>query len=238
MNIWMAFNGYDWSVETLGERGSLAYIGPDWAAAASSPARLFKFTTAEGGIRVPLVVSGPGVAAARKHAAPAFVTDMAPTILDLVGVTAPPEDGVVPITGASLRPVLEGRAERTHGLDRPVGVEVAGNAALFKGDHKIVRNAPPHGDGGWHLYDVANDPGETRDLSTTEPARFAAMVDDYAAYAKTMGVLDMPPGYDVQSQVERNALARQIEFYWWVPTLVVLLLGGLGLGIWRRRAAR
>ena len=115
---------------------------------------------------------------------------------------------------------------------------MAGNAALFKGDHKIVRNAPPHGDGGWHLYDVANDPGETRDLSAAEPTRLAAMIDDYAAYAKTMGVLEMPPGYDVQRQVERNALARQIGFYWWVPTVVVLLLVGLGLRIRRRRAAR
>jgi len=224
MNIWMAFHGYSWDVETLGEKGSLAFVGPEWAAALSSPGRLFKFTTAEGGLRVPFVVAGPGVAPARTQAAPAFVTDVAPTILDYAGVAPTSATGELAITGRSLRPVLEGGADRTHPVDAPVGVEVAGNAALFKGDHKIVRNAPSHGDGGWHLYDVAQDPGETRDLSTVDPQRFAAMVDDYAAYVKTMGVLELPPGYNVQRQIERNALMRQLGFYWWV---LVAVAGGV-----------
>lgn len=238
MNIWMAFHGYSWEVETLGERGSLAFVGPDWAAALSSPARLFKFTTAEGGLRVPFVVAGPGVATARTHAAPAFVTDVAPTILDYAGVTATSAAGEIAITGRSLRPVLEGHAERAHPIDAPVGVEVAGNAALFKGYHKIVRNAPPHGDGRWHLYDVAKDPGETADLSTADPPRVEAMVRDYAAYVKTMGVLELPDGYDVQRQIERNALMRQLGFYWWVLAAIAVGLAVAALRIWRAFARR
>ena len=241
MNIWMAFHGYRWDVDTLGERGSLAFVGPNWAAALSSPGRLFKFTTAEGGLRVPFVVAGPGVAAARMQAAPAFVTDVAPTILDYAGVAPTSATGEIAITGRSLRSVLEGGADRTHPVDAPVGIEVAGNAALFKGDHKIVRNAPPHGDGGWHLYDVAQDPGETRDLSKAETQRFAAMVDDYGSYVKSMGVLELPPGYNVQRQIEKNALMRQLGFYWWVLALVALGLAFAAVRIWRvlaRRPAR
>jgi arylsulfatase/uncharacterized sulfatase len=238
MNVWMALNGYSWDVETLGERGSLAFVGPDWAAALSSPARLFKFTAAEGGLRVPFVVAGPGVAGARIQAAPVFVTDVAPTILDYAGVAATSGTGEIAITGRSLRPVLEGRAERAHPVDAPVGVEVAGNAALFKGDHKIVRNAPPHGDGEWHLYDVAKDPGETADLSTAEPQRFAAMVTDYATYVKTMGVLELPPGYDVQRQIEWNALMRQLGFYWWVLAAAAAALAVLATRLWRSFARR
>src|SRR5690606_5024297 len=111
--------------------------------------------------RVPLVIAGPGVTPGTRVRTPTFVTDVTPTILEIAGVSA--EGGGVPITGRSLGPVLRGEAERAHPVDAPVGVEVAGNAALFKGDMKLVRNMPPWGDGAWHLYDIARDPGETED---------------------------------------------------------------------------
>ena len=59
------------------------------------------------------------------------------------------------------------------------------------------------------------------------------MIEDYGTYTKTMGVLDVPAGYDVHRQIETNALTRQLGFYWWVLALVVLLLVGLGALIWR-----
>ena len=233
MNIWMALNGYDWNVDKLGEKGSLGFIGPNWAAAVSSPGGLFKFHTTEGGLRVPFIIAGPGIPAAKKLPAPAFVTDVAPTILDYAGVDATPAKGTVAITGASLRPVLEGKTERTHGLDTPIGVEVAGNAALFKGDYKIVRNAPPRGDGKWRLYDVAKDPGETNDLSTAEHEQFKTMLADYKSYTEQMGVLEVPPGYSVQHQVLTNALMKQLGFYWWARALIAFVLIGAIALIWR-----
>src|SRR3546814_6692532 len=87
--------------------------------------------------------------------------------------------------------MLEGAADGVHG-DAPLGYELAGNAALFRGDFKLVRNLPPIGDGGWRLYDIRTDPGETRDLSTAMPDRFAAMQADYRSFAPENGVLDMP----------------------------------------------
>src|SRR5262249_30205331 len=149
-----------------GQRGSLSYIGPQWASAAASPGDLFKFYTTEGGTRVPFVVAGPGVESGRRIDTPAFVTDIAPTVLDAASV---PTEGRVTITGRSLGPVLRGDAERTHPADAPVGMEVSGQAALFKGDMKLVRNGAQYGDGGWHVYDIARDPGETNDLSPSKP---------------------------------------------------------------------
>jgi len=226
MNLWMAPNGYDWSVDTLGEKGSLGFIGPDWAAALSSPGKLFKFYTTEGGLRVPFIIAGPGIATAKKLSALVFVTDVSPTILDFAGVDSAPAEGTVAITGQSLRAVLEGKAEFAHAVDAPVGVEVAGNAALFKGDHKIVRNAPPYGDDKWRLYDLAKDPGEATDLSATSPNLLAAMLDDYKAYTERMGVLEVPPGYNVQHQVVMNVIARRLSFSWWVLVLAASLLAG------------
>jgi len=129
--------------------------------------------------------------------------------------------------------VLDGTSERARPDDAPFGVEVAGNAALFKGDYKIVRNGPPLGDGEWKLYDLAADPGETNDLAKTEPERVKAMLADYDTYKQEMGVLDLPEGYSVQRQVEKNAIARQLGFYWWVLVLFAVVLIGALYGVWR-----
>ena len=232
MNIWMALNGYSWSEDNLGEKGSLGFVGRDWAAALSSPGSLYKFHTTEGGLHVPLIVSGAGIAAT-KIKSTAFVTDITPTILDLTGVATSTAAGAVAITGASLRSVMAGQAVRTHGEDTPVGVEVAGNSALFKGDYKIALNAPPHGDGKWRLFNLATDPGETKDLSTAEPERLQQMLVDYQAYKQRMGVLDVPSGYSVQGQVLTNALKKQLSAYWWVLAIAAMLLIGLLFLVWR-----
>src|SRR3546814_16564504 len=100
--------------------------------------------------------------------------------------------------------MLEGMEGSVHG-DAPLGYELAGNAALFRGRYKLVRNRPPIGDGGWRLYDIGADPGETRDLSAAMPDRFAAMQADYRAFAQENGVLDMPPGYTAAEQIKRYA---------------------------------
>lgn len=237
MNVWMALNGYDWKADNLGEKGSLAFIGPEWAASVSSPSKLFKFYTTEGGLRVPFVIAGPGIAAGKKQS-PAFVTDVTPTILDFAGVAAPATEGAVPISGRTLRGVLEGTAARAHPDDAGIGIEVAGNAALFKGDYKIVRNGGALGDPEWRLYNLAADPGETKDLSKDDPARFADMIAAYKAYTEQMGVLPMPDGYNVQRQVAKNAIARQLSFYWWVLALAALVLIGAAVGVWRFVARR
>jgi arylsulfatase/uncharacterized sulfatase len=233
MNIWMALNGYNWSVDTLGEKGSLAFIGPEWAASVSSPSKLFKFYTTEGGLRVPFVIAGPGIAPALKSTAPAFVTDVTPTILDFAGLGTPATDGTVPITGRTLRAVLDGTATRAHPEDAGIGVEVAGNAALFKGDYKIVKNGGALGDNEWRLYNLAIDPGETKDLSKDDPDRLKDMLAAYQTYTEQMGVLPLPEGYNVQRQIMRNVIARQLGFYWWILAIAAVALIALGWGLWR-----
>lgn len=59
----------------------------------------------EESIRVPLIASGPGIAAGRRVDAMTLNVDLAPTLLDLAGVERPEA-----MQGASLKPFLEGRA--------------------------------------------------------------------------------------------------------------------------------
>ncbi|MBI1361576.1 MAG: sulfatase-like hydrolase/transferase [Alphaproteobacteria bacterium] len=242
MDLWMGLHGYDWKLDDLGLKGSLNYIGPEWAGAAASPGILFKFYTAEGGVHAPLIVSGPGIAAGARTAAQAFVTDVAPTILDLTGVPDTHAPGGIPMWGRSLAPVLDGQANTVHGPDDPVGFEVSGNASLFRGDYKLVRDMPPYGDGQWRLFNLAADPGETSDLAASRPDLFTEMKRDYAAYAKKAGVLELPEGYDVQQQIVKNAIGKQVRRYGGGlaaagAAIVLVLAAGLWL-VLRRRGKR
>ena len=191
---------YDLATANIGRRGSFAAIGPGWASAAASPLSGYKFSATEGGLRVPLIIAWPGNAEIRAGGISnglAHVTNILPTLTELAGV--PGHGGswqgkaVEPVTGRSLVPMLNGQPGSVHG-DAPLGYELSGNAALFRGDYKLVRNLAPTGDGKWRLFNLKVDPGETRDLAATDPDRFAAMMVDYRVYAKANGVLDMPAG--------------------------------------------
>lgn len=236
MRFWMARNGYHNDVETLGEPGSLAHIGPEWASAASSPGRLFKFQATEGGLRVPLIVSGPGVHARAGFVdAPAFVIDLAPTVLDAAGALERPQS----LDGVTLLPLLRGAPDGSLEA-RDVGMEVSGNAALFRGDFKLSRVTLPYGDERWKLFDIRRDPGETRDLARDIPDMFDAMMLAYRRYADAVGVIPPPPGFNPVEQVTANALRRQLGFYRLeiVLLLALIVVPVLALRIRRRRRQR
>ncbi len=236
---WLAFH-YKQDTETLGAKGTIGIPGPGWASASASPLYTYKFWSGEGGIRTPMLISGPPVRQAN-HIATALthVTDITPTLLDLAQVKAPGASyqgaAVEPITGMSLLPLLQGSASAVRKPEQPLGYELSGNAALFKGKLKLVRNMPSLGDGLWHLYDLSQDPGETQDISAKLPQEFAAMQADYAAYEKANQVLEMPSGYTPQRQVFINSVLR-----YWLPVFgkqalgVVLALVAL-LVWWRLR---
>ncbi|WP_417490588.1 arylsulfatase [Maricaulis sp.] len=225
---WMSLHGYSRELENLGERGSYAFIGPEWAMAAAAPFNLFKFYVSEGGLRVPFVIAGPGIEAGGSSAAAGFVTDVTPTILDLAGLS----DDTQALTGRSLRQVISGESPTAYQPHEAIGFEVSGNSALFRGDYKLVRNMPPWGDGGWQLFDLSLDPGETRDLAGDRPDVLASMLADYNIYAATNGVLELPDNYDIHNQITINALKRQLEFYGWQLALVLVFgLGAIAAGI-------
>ncbi len=216
---WMRRQGYSQSVETLGGPGTFGAIGPGWASAAAAPGALYKFYASEGGLRVPLVLAGPSLPQGRTERAFTLISDIAPTLLDLAGVA----DTGPPMHGRSLRPVLQGQASAIYGPQDPIGIEAAGEAALFKGDYKLTRNAGPWGDPTWRLYDIVRDPGETRDLAAEQPARVAEMLADYEAYAEAVGAAEVPEGFSADRQVAAN-LGLHILADFRTPLLV-----GLGL---------
>jgi arylsulfatase/uncharacterized sulfatase len=195
-----------------------------------------------------MIIAGvPGMVSNHTAKALSHVNDIVPTLLELAGV--PAHDGryrgrpVEPLVGHSLVPLLTGRVDRVHAADEAIGYELAGSAALFKGDFKLVRNGAPLGDGQWHLFDLQADPGEAHDLRDSQPDRYKALQADYAEYARRNGVLPMPEGFDLQKTALRYALHHGL-----LPKLRPAAPWGLGgllaavLGVFwlrrRRRAAR
>ena len=239
MGLYNLISGYNADIETMGEKGSLVSIGPEWASAAASPGKLFKFYSSDGGIRVPLIISGAGIPQAENRGSFAMVTDIVPTLLELIGVVERNGSDPTLITGRSLVPVIHRNAEFTYGPDDAVGLEVAGNAALFKGSYKLSRNMPPHGDGVWRLFDIQQDPGETRDLAAEKPELLAQLMDDYRDYASDYGVQEMPQRYDAVGQIFINTLRVYSKSYGTLMliagALLVLVLAWL---VWHIRRSR
>jgi len=231
--LWMKSVGYSMAAEGLGGRGTYAAIGPGWASAAAAPGAFYKFYASEGGTRVPLIVSGPGVRKAATTHAFSIITDITPTLLDFAGVP-PAAAPAPPLEGRSLRPVLTGAATAAHDPRTPVGLEAAGDAALFKGDLKLTRNAGALGDPSWRLYDIVRDPGETRDLTAAMPDRAAEMLADYRAYAARVGVAEIPPGYTADREITKNiALSIARKFALELAVGVVAIVAAIGFIVHR-----
>lgn len=201
LDEWFNDVGYNADYETLGERGSFNAIGPSNASIAASPLAYYKFHASEGGLRVPLVMSGPGINYQGTMTDEfVFVTDLTPTILELVGVNNHNGnwDGkeVEPIIGSGFSRFLAGNSVQIHDASEAIGYELGGNSALFKGDYKIVINPTSQNESAWHLFNIKSDPGETKDLATGQADLLAEMLSDYEAYVEANNVLPMPEGYN------------------------------------------
>ncbi len=211
---WLKDQNYRTDYETLGTRGSFNRIGQSFASASASPLAYYKWHSGEGGVRVPLIISGGSVSRESNlkggiSNAFTYLTDIMPTILEVTGIKHPGRNykgrKIEPLTGKSLLPLTLGQANRVYKADEPIGYELLGNKALYKGDYKVVFNRDPYvGDSSWHLYNIVKDPGETKDLRVDLPELFAHMKADYYSYAANNGVLPIPEGYNQLRQLLIN----------------------------------
>ena len=233
MKMWLKYVGYNQDYERLGEKGSYNYIGAEFASAAASPSSFFKFYAGEGGLRVPLIFSGPKIPSDTSIVAFSMITDITPTILSLAGIDKPEIALAGSMTGKNLFPVIKGEIENAYASNESIGMEAAGQCALFKGDLKLVRNGRPYGDGEWRMYNLKKDPGETYDLKNEQPQNFAELINDYSDYTKKYGVLEMGINYEPLNEIQNKFVAKLGKSIRpWLLGFVLLLVGFI---YWRRR---
>lgn len=154
-----------------GRAGSQFHVGGADPVFFESTAGLrgYKGSVYEGGIRVPLLARLPGrVKAGAVDPTPSYFADWFPTLCEAAGFETPSG-----LDGISFWPVLTGGAgsESARALKsrRPmvwVFPEYGGQVAVRMGDFKVVRQRlKTKTPGPWEVYDLAQDPGERRDLA-------------------------------------------------------------------------
>jgi arylsulfatase A-like enzyme len=137
----------------------------------NAPLRDGKGSLYEGGVRVPLVVSGPGgMPGGASSSAVVTSADLFPTLLDVLELPAP--EGAA-FDGVSFAGVLAGGPKP----DRDCIFNFQPNdkaalrpaASVRRGEWKLIRWFTPDSVPALELYDLDADIGETRDLSRERP---------------------------------------------------------------------
>ncbi len=146
------------------------------------PFRGMKTEVYEGGIRSPLWLHWPArLSPERRSERPAAHIDVMPTILEACGVPLP---NGVQIDGRSLLPLLGDDAEQAEAdwPDRTLVIQAHRGAIPQRYNHFMIRddrwklinnsgfgNEQLPGEPEFSLYDLREDPGETRDLADKHP---------------------------------------------------------------------
>ena len=173
-----------------------------WAQAANTPLKRYKQNTHAGGIRTPLVMRLPdGFPRGTRRHGFQHVTDILPTVLDLVGVSAPDSIGghaQMPFDGISFAPELrgdrDGSGESGESRPRTQYFETVGHRAVVRDGWKAVayhRRGEDFDTDQWELYHLDEDFSEHDDLAQERPDKLSELVDAWWAEARRHQVLPL-----------------------------------------------
>jgi arylsulfatase A-like enzyme len=164
-----------------------------------------KGTVLDGGLRVPLVVRGPGVKAGACSHVRASTVDILPTIASLAGVRTPLPSG---IEGGNLAGVFAGDSRPVKRLCEDFVVhfphydkdELGPASVLYSGSDKLVRL---YEGGELRLFDMDSDRSERRNVAKDNPGKVAALDRRLSVYLETVHAqFPSPnPGYDPSAPV-------------------------------------
>lgn len=171
-----------------------------WAQAGNTPLKRYKQNTHAGGIRTSMIMKVPSsvvssalIGEKRDHFT--HVTDIVPTVLDLIGVEAPNVRRGLPqlsFDGKSIRDMLENPESASR--ERTQYFETVGNRAIWENGWKAVafhRRGTPFEDDRWELYNVDIDFSESNDLAESEPEKLAELVETWWREARSNQVLPL-----------------------------------------------
>jgi arylsulfatase A-like enzyme len=189
---WVARNS-DNRLENIGRKGSRNAIGFEWAVTCNTPFRLIKGTIAEGGIRSPLLVAGPGVPSGMRSDTVFHVMDMAPTFLQIADAVHPRTRKGNVILQMQGKSMLASWGDQKKGIapdPAHLSWELIGWRAARMGDWKATWLSPPFGQSRWQLFNLKSDPGEALDLAEINPEKLPALIRAYEGYVERCGVIE------------------------------------------------
>jgi arylsulfatase A-like enzyme len=176
------------------DNGGLAHpshVGDHTPATSNAPLRSGKGFIYEGGIREPLIVRWPGVVkAGSRSSVPIISNDFFPTLCEAAGVDLNTLQSSESIDGKSLITLLKGNrdglAPRPLYWHYPHFSSMGGrpSGAMRSGRWKLIEHFETQR---IELFDVADDIGETNDLSKTHPERARQLAAELAAWRERLG---------------------------------------------------
>ena len=229
----------DTAVERLDEIGgprSHSNYPWGWAQAGNTPMRWYKQTTHGGGVRDPLIVHWPGGIGGAGERRNQFhhITDLTPTLLDLIGLDMPGERHgreQSPMTGTSLAYTFNGPDEPTR--KGPQYFEMFGHRAICSDGWKAVTRHSPgasYEEERWELFHLDNDVSETNDLAAAEPERLRSMIELWWGEAEANGVLPLDDRTIELFRIPmRHGTPHQGRTYRYVPPISHIPAGAAAL---------
>ncbi|MGI9257913.1 MAG: sulfatase [Gammaproteobacteria bacterium] len=153
--------------------------GQGMNASSNFPLTFGKGSLWEGGIRVPFIISGPGIAPGSTSDVRTVSLDFYPTFAEIAGAAASVPDD---IEGGDLLPVLfnngDGEIERSRDelifhFGQPSGQpNSVAASSIYLDDYKLLKL---YDTGNLHLFNIMEDPAEQNDLADQMPERVADM---------------------------------------------------------------
>jgi arylsulfatase A-like enzyme len=177
----------------------------------NAPLRGGKGWPYEGGIREPLLIRAPGVTKAGTTCdTPVISTDFYPTFLDLANLPPFPKqhrDGISLVPLLRNRKLVRGAPLFWH-YPHYGNQGGAPNGAVRDGDWKLIEWFE---DGSLELFNLRDDPGETRNLAAPNSRKVQKLQSELVAWRKTVNAL-MPtpnPGFDESAKPVRRKTAKK-----------------------------
>lgn len=172
--------------------------GPPVNASSNGQLRGYKAQTWEGGIRVPYLVQWKGtLPAGRTYDHPVIQLDILPTALAAAGASVP-----TGLDGVNLLPHLQGRV--TTPPHQTLYWRFGPQMAIRHGNYKLVKGT---GVDQPQLFDLAADPGETKDLTAEKPEVARDLAERYEAWNKTLA----EPRWPAPQQKAKNKAKNQAK---------------------------
>ena len=186
----------DNSYENMNQSNSFIALGENWAQACSVPYKKYKTKMYEGSMASPFIIAGKGIPSSKEVRKEFFcIQDIAPTFLDIAGITYPNEwngKKIEPQRGVSMLPYIQQQVSTVHDTDFIFAIEHRRSAFLRKGNWKITNQADAANNDLFELYNLENDFSEQQNLTTKEPEKLKELLADWEKYKKDVGVIFLP----------------------------------------------